>query len=346
MKPSFNHDEMLIGPYLEHHGKKGMKWGVRNYQNYDGSLTPAGRARYGVGDPRGKGGGDKSAANTERAQKKVYSELKKRRGIDIDKLPNNKERSAWEKARRELSNAKNPEDDYWNDTALVKKYATKLAENTWDDAVKSGWDKSRKNDYIRAYTEGDLDQGESFNLYRLDMRKKGRTLDDAVYAYRTLVETEDNARKAYAKSVLGDYADKPLLDNTKDSLSMRDYLSLKLDSDASGRKQKQRQSTAEASAKESSDNDRVEFKSRLGKRYQQNLTKAATKNFTKAYDIKKRKRAVASGGDAEREAWDAILMKGRGPFERYLDSNRLTKKPASDLSDDEIKKLLAKELRG
>lgn len=38
--------------------------------------------------------------------------------------------------------------------------------------------------------------------------------------------------------------------------------------------------------------------------------------------------------------------KGRGPFERYLDSNRLTKKPASDLSDDEIKKLLAKELRG
>ena len=33
--------------YLAHHGIKGMKWGVRRYQNPDGSLTPEGRQRYG-----------------------------------------------------------------------------------------------------------------------------------------------------------------------------------------------------------------------------------------------------------------------------------------------------------
>jgi hypothetical protein len=30
---------------LAHHGIKGMKWGVRRYQNADGSLTPAGKKR-------------------------------------------------------------------------------------------------------------------------------------------------------------------------------------------------------------------------------------------------------------------------------------------------------------
>lgn len=31
---------------LYHHGIKGQKWGVRRYQNTDGSLTPEGRKRY------------------------------------------------------------------------------------------------------------------------------------------------------------------------------------------------------------------------------------------------------------------------------------------------------------
>lgn len=34
--------------YIIHHGTKGQKWGVRRYQNEDGSLTPEGRKHYGV----------------------------------------------------------------------------------------------------------------------------------------------------------------------------------------------------------------------------------------------------------------------------------------------------------
>lgn len=35
---------------LIHHGIKGQHWGIRNFQNEDGSLTPAGKIRYGIGE--------------------------------------------------------------------------------------------------------------------------------------------------------------------------------------------------------------------------------------------------------------------------------------------------------
>ena len=34
------------GAYLVHHGIKGMKWGVRRFQNEDGTLTEEGKKRY------------------------------------------------------------------------------------------------------------------------------------------------------------------------------------------------------------------------------------------------------------------------------------------------------------
>jgi len=36
----------MIKTYIAHHGIKGQKWGIRRYQNEDGSLTPAGVRRY------------------------------------------------------------------------------------------------------------------------------------------------------------------------------------------------------------------------------------------------------------------------------------------------------------
>lgn len=35
---------------LYHHGIKGQKWGIRRYQNEDGTLTNAGKARYGTAE--------------------------------------------------------------------------------------------------------------------------------------------------------------------------------------------------------------------------------------------------------------------------------------------------------
>lgn len=40
------HNKPSSQNYLAHHGVKGMRWGVRRYQNYDGSYTQKGLERY------------------------------------------------------------------------------------------------------------------------------------------------------------------------------------------------------------------------------------------------------------------------------------------------------------
>ena len=38
--------------YIAHHGIKGQRWGVRRYQNEDGTLTESGKRRYSKGVDR------------------------------------------------------------------------------------------------------------------------------------------------------------------------------------------------------------------------------------------------------------------------------------------------------
>ena len=58
--------------YLAHHGVKGQKWGVRRYENADGSLTPAGKIRYGAdGRTQGNRSSNKTKKQGMSVKKKV-----------------------------------------------------------------------------------------------------------------------------------------------------------------------------------------------------------------------------------------------------------------------------------
>ena len=67
-----SHEYVLItGRELYHHGIKGMKWGVRRYQNPDGSLTLAGQKRLMEADQKwAKKKTDKITAQAKKASQR------------------------------------------------------------------------------------------------------------------------------------------------------------------------------------------------------------------------------------------------------------------------------------
>jgi len=82
--------------YLSHHGIKGQQWGVRRWQNRDGSLTPAGYDRYGV----------ERKKEAVKKQSKAYKEAAREYNRTGDYQKYMKSKNALKYAKRELSDAK------------------------------------------------------------------------------------------------------------------------------------------------------------------------------------------------------------------------------------------------
>lgn len=75
--------ELISYPdYLAHYGIKGQKWGVRRFQNEDGSLTPAGKEHYGLSN--GGSGNEKLAGRYAREVKKL-KKLSDKADVDLQR---------------------------------------------------------------------------------------------------------------------------------------------------------------------------------------------------------------------------------------------------------------------
>ena len=64
-------EEVCLNNELYHHGIKNMKWGIRRFQNKEGSLTPAGKKRY-----------DKEVAKLKAEKKKLRNEISVQKKAD------------------------------------------------------------------------------------------------------------------------------------------------------------------------------------------------------------------------------------------------------------------------
>lgn len=133
---------------LYHHGILGMKWGVRRYQNKDGSLTPAGKARM---------------KKVEESKFRSNLDKKSARRIYGTNLENSDKMSVYESRKSVKLNKK--ADKYAKDTSEYKKYI-QLSK----DALKKSKEYSKVADLalkkIKDIDSGKLKAGRDFVVQR------------------------------------------------------------------------------------------------------------------------------------------------------------------------------------
>ena len=150
--------------YLAHHGTKGQRWGVRRFQNSDGSLTAAGKLRYSV-DNVGR-------SISKKVDPKSEAKLKKRQIKEDAKLERLKIKEAAKNEKLEKKKSHISNKEYvktLSDEKLKAINNRDIAENTWlknhpekktvgryiaDDLLKPAFEKAMKeqvNNYVNKF---------------------------------------------------------------------------------------------------------------------------------------------------------------------------------------------------
>lgn len=165
---------VILNDELYHHGIKGQRWGVRRFQGVDGSLTAAGKKRY--------GGCDEDESFAARAQKRIN---------DI--------------------NEKYPESERKKDRALNKEYEQemkKLASEVEEHAkaVKK-FEKDAGKKFVDSYNKaGDKMIKE---LDRINNDPKYKNIDDDAIYTKYIKEVSNTWKKLYDEQLREDIGEHP-----------------------------------------------------------------------------------------------------------------------------------------